>query len=491
MLLSEIKEIKGGRVVTKDQELIQCPNCHSTFARDAVRSKMRRYGDSKSSFYTSRHCPNCDKRITLRDANASVESIKSRIDKLERYSGQCKIYGLFDEYRDAQSEIADLKKQIEDIRSGNSTNDKKLTNDAFDEEELREKGRQVTENLKKEIIQLFRDNPNPDDKIIHAFAEEKGYDPHFIENIIYQLVTEHVKMIAKDTNFEPELGEANHVGNNVVEHSPEFDFRNIEKETVENNAFRRVIFTGNNLQLVLMSLLPGEDIGMEVHKNVDQFFRVEEGEGMLEVKNQGTFPLTAGSSIVIRQGTYHNIMNNGKESLKLYTLYAPPNHPPDRLQNTKAEAVKAEKESKLVGDRKTKDVNPGDIVYVSSSKIGKVRIPGYRKGQKLEVVKIQGGAALVQSDNGQEWISIGDLSLTKDVEGLSEIKVMLRDPDNSLGKFLLALAGTANPGHSFEVVMDPDNRETRQTFGFDGDGPFFIKKILKDGEDLDKKVKNN
>lgn len=121
------------------------------------------------------------------------------------------------------------------------------------------------------------------------------------------------------------------------------DVRDIEADTIANNAFRKVLSTGDNLQLVLMSLLPNEDIGMEAHQDVDQFFRIEEGEGELDTKEYGTYPLKAGSSILIKAGTYHNIIA-GDNGLKLYTLYAPPNHGTDILQNTKQEAVLAEKE---------------------------------------------------------------------------------------------------------------------------------------------------
>lgn len=120
-----------------------------------------------------------------------------------------------------------------------------------------------------------------------------------------------------------------------------FDIRNIEKETIENNNFRKVLFTGNNLQLVLMSLLPNEDIGMEVHPNVDQFFRIDEGNGQLDIKGEGKSAIENGTSIVVKAGTYHNIIA-GNKGLKLYTVYAPPNHPPDRAQKTKAEAMAAE-----------------------------------------------------------------------------------------------------------------------------------------------------
>lgn len=122
--------------------------------------------------------------------------------------------------------------------------------------------------------------------------------------------------------------------------SSPYDIRNIEKEAEENDNFRKVLYTGKNLQLVVMSLQPGEDIGMEVHSDVDQFFRVEEGEGEVIINKNGTKRISAGSSIVIKAGTEHNIINTSNEiPLKLYTIYAPPNHPPDRLQETKEEAI--------------------------------------------------------------------------------------------------------------------------------------------------------
>jgi mannose-6-phosphate isomerase-like protein (cupin superfamily) len=130
--------------------------------------------------------------------------------------------------------------------------------------------------------------------------------------------------------------------NDAEGNKPSYDVRNIEQETIANDFFRKVIFTGDNLQLVLMSLLPNEDIGMEVHEGIDQFFRIEEGDGHIEVKDEGKTVVNKGVSIVVRHGTYHNIIAGGN-GLKLYTVYAPPNHPPDREQKTKAEAVAEKK----------------------------------------------------------------------------------------------------------------------------------------------------
>lgn len=117
---------------------------------------------------------------------------------------------------------------------------------------------------------------------------------------------------------------------------------NIEKETLKNNDFRRVIFTGPNSQLVLMSLQPGEEIGMEVH-NVDQFLRIEKGEGKVILDGE-EFLIADGTAIVVPAGTHHNVINTGSEEMKLYTIYSPPNHKPETIHKTKAEADQAEAE---------------------------------------------------------------------------------------------------------------------------------------------------
>jgi len=112
---------------------------------------------------------------------------------------------------------------------------------------------------------------------------------------------------------------------------------NIEKETIDNNNYRKVISTNKNTQLVLMSLKPKEEIGLEMHDNLDQFFCVEKGKGKVlygDTKDSLTEKdLEDGTAFIIPIGTWHNIINvSDKEALKLYTIYAPPNHPADRIQ---------------------------------------------------------------------------------------------------------------------------------------------------------------
>jgi mannose-6-phosphate isomerase-like protein (cupin superfamily) len=119
----------------------------------------------------------------------------------------------------------------------------------------------------------------------------------------------------------------------------------IEQLTVENQNFRQVIYTGPHSQLVLMSIKPGEDIGVEVH-HVDQFFRIEAGAGKAIVDGK-EYSLEDGSALLVAAGSEHNIVNTGTEDLKLYTIYAPANHIDGRVHVTKEEAMKDEEDEKF------------------------------------------------------------------------------------------------------------------------------------------------
>jgi len=111
----------------------------------------------------------------------------------------------------------------------------------------------------------------------------------------------------------------------------------IEQQTTSNSDFRRVVYTGGHLQLVLMSLPPGCDIGAEVHEDRDQFFRFEEGEGRVDI-DDNSYQVADGSGIIVPAGSRHNVRNTGGGPLKLYTLYGPPEHKDQVVQSTKAEA---------------------------------------------------------------------------------------------------------------------------------------------------------
>jgi mannose-6-phosphate isomerase-like protein (cupin superfamily) len=109
----------------------------------------------------------------------------------------------------------------------------------------------------------------------------------------------------------------------------------IESDTESNTDFRRVVYTGHNLQLVLMALVPGEDIGEEVHATHDQFFRVEKGRGDFFIDGVTT-PVKGGWAMVVPAGARHNITNTGDKPLRLYTIYAPPQHQDQIVRATKA-----------------------------------------------------------------------------------------------------------------------------------------------------------
>jgi len=118
----------------------------------------------------------------------------------------------------------------------------------------------------------------------------------------------------------------------------------IEDLTVKNKYFRKVLFTGKYAQLVVMCLQPGEEIGNEVHGNVDQFFRIEEGKAKFVFNNKEEHLANSGDAVIVPAGTYHNVINTSKSKLlKIYTIYSPPNHPDGTIHKTKAEAEEAEK----------------------------------------------------------------------------------------------------------------------------------------------------
>jgi len=113
---------------------------------------------------------------------------------------------------------------------------------------------------------------------------------------------------------------------------------NIEKETLENTNFRKVLYTGKHSQLVLMNLKPNEEIGMEIHADNDQFFRFEKGEGKCIIDGN-FYELRDGSVIIVPAGAEHNIINtSSSEDLKLYTIYSPAHHKDGIVKTTKKEA---------------------------------------------------------------------------------------------------------------------------------------------------------
>lgn len=122
----------------------------------------------------------------------------------------------------------------------------------------------------------------------------------------------------------------------------------IEERTEDNATFRTVEFTGEHLQLTVMSIPPGESIGKELHGDTDQFLRIEAGRGRVEFGRSKdavdeTHEVGDGDAIVVPAGVWHDVVNVGDEDLRLYSLYAPPHHPDGTVQRTKADAEAAEK----------------------------------------------------------------------------------------------------------------------------------------------------
>jgi mannose-6-phosphate isomerase-like protein (cupin superfamily) len=124
-------------------------------------------------------------------------------------------------------------------------------------------------------------------------------------------------------------------------------FGHIEKDTEENNDYRRVLYTGEHSQLVLMSLKSGEEVGEEVH-DVDQFFRFEKGAAKVFIDNN-EYSVTDGDAIIVPAGSKHNVLNTGPDDLKLYTIYTPPNHKDGTLHKTKADAEEDHSEEHFDG----------------------------------------------------------------------------------------------------------------------------------------------
>jgi mannose-6-phosphate isomerase-like protein (cupin superfamily) len=121
----------------------------------------------------------------------------------------------------------------------------------------------------------------------------------------------------------------------------------IEAETLDNTAFRTVVFTGEHTQLTVMRLAPGEDIGRESHPHLDQFLRIENGVARVELGRvedllDETYEVAADWAVIVPAGVWHNVVNTGTSDVKLYSLYSPPEHPANTVHRTKADALAAE-----------------------------------------------------------------------------------------------------------------------------------------------------
>lgn len=144
--------------------------------------------------------------------------------------------------------------------------------------------------------------------------------------------------------FEDETQEIDDEGGKPANSGVKGFHNNIEEVTLANDNFRKVLYTAKNLQLVVMTLKPGENIGMERH-DADQFFRFEAGTGE-SIINGNKYSVSDGDSVIVPGGAEHDVINTGKDALQMYILYSPPNHTDKIVHPTKEDAVKDEKSGK-------------------------------------------------------------------------------------------------------------------------------------------------
>ena len=185
-------------------------------------------------------------------------------------------------------------------------------------------------------------------------------------NVPYMFLYQHPYYVNAPTyNYGPsvywdysnELGHANRIGSfsstnederiALKDYGPEPLVIDIDEATQQNEAYRIALWTGSHLQVTLMSLNVGEDIGLEMHPNVDQFLRIEKGQGTVQMgQSKDNLSIRRNvdddSAIIVPAGTWHNLTNTGSVPLRLYSIYAPPNHPFGTIHTTKADAEAAE-----------------------------------------------------------------------------------------------------------------------------------------------------
>ncbi|WP_125153246.1 cupin domain-containing protein [Clostridium rectalis] len=188
--------------------------------------------------------------------------------------------------------------------------------------------------------------PPIDPYIYPYYYNTPMYDPYF-ENYS----TNDYMPLTGEIEYDPTPEENEFRGNGgmipLKDYGPQPFVVNIEKATTQNNKFRTTLWTGKHLQVTLMSIKVGEDIGLEIHPKVDQFIRIEEGEALVQMgdrKDKLNFEkrISDDYAIMVPAGKWHNITNIGRKPLKLYSIYAPPEHPFGTVHETKAIAEAAE-----------------------------------------------------------------------------------------------------------------------------------------------------
>lgn len=167
--------------------------------------------------------------------------------------------------------------------------------------------------------------------------------PQMIQHMMPQIIPQHLPY-----QYDPYEGKAKGKGyTELKDYGPDPFTVNIEEATTQNEYFRTALWTGKHLQLTLMSIGVGEDIGLEVHPELDQFIRLEQGQGIVKMGNSSDRldyqqSVSDDYAFIIPAGKWHNLINTGDTPIKLYSIYAPPQHPHGTIHKTKAEAMAAE-----------------------------------------------------------------------------------------------------------------------------------------------------
>jgi mannose-6-phosphate isomerase-like protein (cupin superfamily) len=176
-------------------------------------------------------------------------------------------------------------------------------------------------------------------------ADQPRYDPSFTEPF-----NESYNPFINQLNNDSDFNLRSNGSTPLRDYGPQPFTVNIDEAAKQNNTFRTALWTGKHLQVTLMSINVGDDIGLEIHPDTDQFLRIEEGQGLVRMgKNKDRLDFQARVSdnfaIMVPAGTWHNLINTGNRPIKLYSIYAPPKHPFGTVHETKAEAQVSERKS--------------------------------------------------------------------------------------------------------------------------------------------------
>jgi len=180
---------------------------------------------------------------------------------------------------------------------------------------------------------------------------------------------------------------------------------NIEKEAMENNYFRKEIFTGTHMQMTVMSLDAGEDIGVETHPHIDQFLRVEQGSGIVSIDDK-EYSIENNFGIIIPAGSKHNVTNTGDTTMKLYSIYTPPAHPVGTIHKDRAEAYN-ENLANGIGNLASRLLNLGEKNLDAAPVIPEMTIPDDWK-QAMEEFRLDRACDIVWRHSGGLDVEIAE-----------------------------------------------------------------------------------